>query len=218
MLILFIDTCTERGVVAFANDDSLIFQQELPFGLQNSKYLIPAIHYGLNQLGLKLTEFSFIVTCVGPGSYTGIRVGAAAAKAISYSAPLPIVGMSSLSGFVPFEDGKFASIIDAKQGGVYLLHGERIQGEIHYFSSPQVVTLEQAVHDCSEAKWLVTPVKEGLEKKWKNSTSQKWLERYPDCLLMMSLGKQKFDQGFLSTASSLDLIYLKEWGEGVLVN
>jgi tRNA threonylcarbamoyl adenosine modification protein YeaZ len=214
MLILFIDTCTERGVVAFANDCSLIFQQELPLGLQNSKYLIPTIHAGLNQLSLKLAEFSLIVAAVGHGSYTGIRVGAAAAKAISFSASLPIVGMSSLSGFVPFEDGKFASVIDAKQGGIYLLQGERIQDEIHYFSGPQVVTLEQAVHECSAAKWLVTPVKEGLEKKWKCALHQEWVERYPDPFLMMSLGRQKFDQGIISTASDLNLIYLKEWGEG----
>jgi tRNA threonylcarbamoyladenosine biosynthesis protein TsaB len=214
MLTLLIDTSTERGVVAFAKDGKLIYHFELPIGLQNSKHLIPAIHSGLELLGIALKEFSLIVAGIGPGSYTGIRVGVAAAKAMAYGAAIPLIGVSSLTGFVSQEDGAFAGVIDAKQGGVYVMLGEKKYGKVIHHSLPMVLSIQDAELRCIHVKWLVTPSSEALRFRWKMDSSLcgvEWLERYPETLSMIMCGEEQFKKEKKCALSSLDLLYLKEW-------
>lgn len=214
MLTLLIETSTERGVVAFARDDVLIYQVELPFGLQNSKHLIPAIHAGLESVGLRLKDFSLVAAGVGPGSYTGIRVGAAAAKAIAYGAAIPIVGVSSLVGFVPYEDGTFAGVIDAKQGGVYVVRGEKHCGTVVCTMPPIVSSLQDAELLCNEVRWIVSPNCEPLRLRGMSDPSLNgaaWVERYPDSSLMISWALERANQGSIPSSSNLELLYLKEW-------
>jgi tRNA threonylcarbamoyl adenosine modification protein YeaZ len=213
MLTLLIETSTERGIVAISQDGELIYTKELPPGLQNSTYLMPAIDSGLKELSLAPKQLSLIAAGIGPGSYTGLRVGAAAAKAIAFALSLPIAGICTLAGFIPLEEGPFASLIDAKQGGVYVMMGEKKEGKIVYLSEPAVLQLPETLKLCQAAKWLVTPNAVSLKQKMSADlpVDTVWIERYPDPLQMLRMAEEMAHQGKTSTAANLDLLYLKEW-------
>lgn len=89
----------------------------LPQGLQSSKHLFPAIESGFKQMGWRPEQ---IVVTTGPGSFTGIRVGVAAAKGLAFAQNLPLFGVCSLYGFVdPAQN--HAALIDARVGGAFVL-------------------------------------------------------------------------------------------------
>ncbi len=121
MVALLIDTATERGIVALFDREKLLLSYELPIGLQNSLTLMPTVQKALQEAGLTFQELSLLVAGVGPGSYTGIRVGAVVVKTLSFALQKPLVGVSTLSGLIPAQDGRFAALMDAKIGGIYLL-------------------------------------------------------------------------------------------------
>lgn len=140
---LIIDTSTERSMVLFAQDGKLLFCEELPVGFQSSKYLFTSLQRGLEQLKISIQQLSALAVAVGPGLYTGIRVGVAAAKGIAYARKLPLVGFCNLSCFhLPFE-GRFLSVIDGRSKGFYTLLQEKKNGEVLELESPSLRSLEE---------------------------------------------------------------------------
>ena len=88
--VLLIDTATERGIVSIFDQETQLFHADLPYGLNNSKHLLPKIQEGLLSLGLEPKDLHCIACGTGPGSYTGMRVGAMTAKTLSFALEIPL--------------------------------------------------------------------------------------------------------------------------------
>lgn len=208
MVALLIDTATERGVVALLDREKLLFLAELPVGLQNSQTLMPTVQEVLEQTGFRTDEISLFIAGIGPGSYTGIRVGAVVAKTLSFATNKPLAGVSTLHGLVPTQDGTFAALIDAKIGGLYVLFGERVGGVISYFSEPQLGTLEELGDQIHVVHFCITPQAHKLRQTI--PTKGQWVERAPDAVQMGKLAWEKFAKGEISLDGSLDVLYLRK--------
>ncbi len=213
MLTLLIDTCTERGILAIFKDDEELFSEELPFGLQNSKALLPALDHALKQLNLTTANFNLIAVASGPGSYTGIRVGVATAKALAFAHRHPLVGVSTLFGLIPPEDGHFAALIDAKVGGAYYLLGKRTGTQIEFLSLPDIAPLEQIVNLLQNVDVIVTPVAQTLPDKMRKLNSAKewrWIEKAPEAIQMVKMARQSYQDGQFSTDGQVEILYLRK--------
>jgi len=133
MKVLAIDTATEVLALSAANgaaSGSLAFRN----GLQHSPALAPLIERLLSQLALSAREIELIVCSIGPGSFTGIRIGLATAMGISFATGCPIVGISSLDTLAsPHEnhEGHVFPVIDARKGNFYtaVFHSGRRESE-----------------------------------------------------------------------------------------
>lgn len=175
-LFLVIDTSSETGVVALFNGSELLRERTLPHGLRNSRSLLPTLDTLFHELGLAPQDLSFVAVGVGPGSYTGIRVGAVVAKMIHMTCRIPLVPVISLKGLVPDSDGPFLSVLDARIAGVYALAGSKDHETIAWEGEPQV--LSQIPGDCC---LVVTPHEQIKTKlNWKGNLeikkpSGKWL-------------------------------------------
>lgn len=213
MYSLLIEGATEKGVIAFCEGDKILYQVDLPFGLNNSKNLLLEINQGFNVLGLKPVDLSYIAIGIGPGSYTGIRIVAAVAKTFSYACKIPLVSICSLHAFIPNEDATFASVIDAKISGMYVQKGVKKQGKVIYSSEPRVLALNQANEYLKEVNLLVTPQSLFLQQKldvlfpqahweWKNSS--------PSIIQMVDLACEKYQKKEFSSDSAVSLLYLRK--------
>lgn len=213
MTFLVIETSTERGCVALFKENILIYHCKLPFGLQNSKSLFPEIVKAFTNLSLNPADLKWIAVGVGPGSYTGIRVGAMTAKTFAFALNIPLIGICSLSGFVPDFDGSFASVIDAKIGGVYLQCGNVSQGVVSWLSEPSLCSLENAVEILKDIKTLISPnyglLKQKFESLVKNS-NWNWVESDPFPTAMAKIARHKYDRGEFSSDQQLNLLYLRK--------
>jgi tRNA threonylcarbamoyladenosine biosynthesis protein TsaB len=81
VLILGIETATERVSVAVGGHEGVIGLFEVTKGRRHVETLVPAIEFMLKQAGIDLDEISVVAVDVGPGLFTGMRVGLAGAKA-----------------------------------------------------------------------------------------------------------------------------------------
>ena len=121
MKILAVDTSSKLCSVAILEDTNLIKKLELDNGLTHSETLMPLIKQLLNECELSLNNVDLLVSDIGPGSFTGIRIGVSTCKAFSDSLNIPCVGVSSLEvlAYNIKDDGIICSTIDCKNSNCY---------------------------------------------------------------------------------------------------
>lgn len=207
MWYLLFDTSSERGVVFLFHDKELVFNKELPLGLQNSQFLVPTIEEGLKECKIEVKDLFCIAVGVGPGSYTGVRVSAAVAKALSFAHKIPLVGISALKTFIPKEERCFAAMIDARMGGVYLAIGEKREAKVHFTLDSKVMPLKEVIPLLETVDFLITPWALTLREK----ISREFEEKAPDPYQMLDLALKKLQEHKETLDGSLDLLYLQEW-------
>ena len=122
--ILHLDTTTKKCSVALAQNGKLIIQKELlSEEFSHSEQLHPFIEEVLKESGLKSSSLSAIAISKGPGSYTGLRIGVAAAKGLCFALDLPLIALNTLEIMVqPYEVSPYSFIIpmlDARRMEVY---------------------------------------------------------------------------------------------------
>jgi tRNA threonylcarbamoyladenosine biosynthesis protein TsaB len=143
MITLIIDTSTDRSFVAIAEGTKLLHCEILPQGHLSSRSLLSSIQNGMNHVGISIQAIDRVGVGIGPGAFTGMRVGVATAKGIVFSRQLPLLGFCSLSPFVPQTDGAFVSVIDARMGSAYVLFQEKKGDEIFQKCEPKLVSLNE---------------------------------------------------------------------------
>ena len=138
MKILAVDTSSKLCSVAILEDKNLIKKLELDNGLTHSETLMPLIQQLLNECSLSLNNIDLLVSDVGPGSFTGIRIGVSSCKAFSDSLNIPCVGISSLEvlAYNIQNDGIICSTIDCKNNNCYFALYELNSGNYNVLIEP----------------------------------------------------------------------------------
>jgi tRNA threonylcarbamoyladenosine biosynthesis protein TsaB len=129
------DTATEVLALCASRDESWA-SLCLRRGLQHSPSLLPLVEQLLAQLGIGAADLDLVVCSVGPGSFTGIRIGLATALGISHGRGVPVVGVSTLDAIArswAAHDGDVYPVIDARKGKIYFARfsGGIRHGEYH---------------------------------------------------------------------------------------
>ena len=122
MLILGIETATEQVSVAIGGHEGVLGLFEVTRGRRHAETLVPAIEFLCRQADIEIAEFGAIAVDVGPGLFTGMRVGIATGKAMAQALRIPMIGISSLDLLafpLRHSDRLIASVIDARRGEVF---------------------------------------------------------------------------------------------------
>ncbi len=153
MSILAIDTATQVSSVAVASEEKLAAELTMQARLTHSETLMPHIEQVLQMAGVKKAELDGIAVSIGPGSFTGLRIGLAAAKAMAYVLQKPLVGVSTLATLAahfPVPGVHIVSLLDAQKGNAYreVFHWE--QGRLVSEQPVTVANLKDIVAACGE--------------------------------------------------------------------
>lgn len=202
MLHLFIDTATEKAFLGLAENEKVLEELHLPVGLHNSKLLFSALQELFQRQGKKPKDLGLISCGVGPGSYTGIRVGASAAQAMAYALSIPLVGVCSLEAYRP-ESGEesFAVLLDARIAGFYLLQGKGS-------GVPEAVTLEEAAAKLKSVPRLISPHPEQIRQRIQLMGN--WEEGTPSGRIFAKTAFHLFQSGKAVQNGTLQLLYLRK--------
>lgn len=122
MRVLSIDTSTETASVAILEENKLLCEININHKLQHSVILMEEIDRALTYLKMTIDDIDGFVLSKGPGSFTGLRIGAAVIKGLSQGSGKPFISVSSLESLInniSNPDGIVVSIIDALRDNVY---------------------------------------------------------------------------------------------------
>ncbi|MCJ7656162.1 MAG: tRNA (adenosine(37)-N6)-threonylcarbamoyltransferase complex dimerization subunit type 1 TsaB [Candidatus Atribacteria bacterium] len=123
MKILGIDTSTKFCNLGLIEDEDILIECTIN-GLKkkHSSILVPAIKNLLKTIDLKIEEINGIAVSIGPGSFTGLRIGLSVAKGLCYARSLPLLGIPTLDAMAfPFKEIPYliCPVLESKKDEIY---------------------------------------------------------------------------------------------------
>ena len=131
MRILGLDTSISVASVAISEDGRLVAEDFYPrrgnaegsgAKSNHAEIIVPLVDSVLRRAGIELSDIAGIAVSIGPGSFTGVRIGLSTVKGFAYGTGVPAVGISTLQAMaarVAAFEGRVCPILDARKGEVY---------------------------------------------------------------------------------------------------
>lgn len=167
MKILSVDTSAGYACAALAEDTVLLHETCDLSGRAHSQTLLPMIAQMLSLHGLRPHDLDLCVCSLGPGSYTGIRIGVATVKGLLSGSGIPVVPVSSLEALASgcrFFDGVICPVIDARRDQMYTALFSCKNGELTRMTPDGVLLLSELDRLLKKTGRVVLPVGDGYEK------------------------------------------------------
>jgi len=145
MSVLAIETSTEQFGVAVVDKERVLASYELLAGRPHAVELPQAVTKVLHAADRSLEQLEGIVVDIGPGSFTGLRIGVAFVKALVFRTKTPVVGVPSLdvlAANVPLVSHVICPILDAKQRKVYAALYSALDGQLRKQSDYHLLPIE----------------------------------------------------------------------------
>ena len=157
MKILGIDTSTKIATIAVIDEDKVLGEYTLNQEMSHSENLIPMIKELLNNLYIKIEDIDLYGVAIGPGSFTGLRIGVAAIKSLAHLFQKPIVGVSTLQAMaynLPYNE-IVIPMIDARRDRVYTgIYSWENEG-LKTIKADDVVEMEDLLNRLKDYKSIV---------------------------------------------------------------
>jgi len=122
MIILGIETATMTGGLALMDERKLIAEYTLNMKTTHSSRLMPALDWILKDASLDKRQIEGIAISIGPGSFTGLRIGLATAKGLALGLNIPLIGIGTLDALahnIPYPAYQVCAVLDARKKEVY---------------------------------------------------------------------------------------------------
>jgi tRNA threonylcarbamoyladenosine biosynthesis protein TsaB len=120
--VLAVETSTLTGAVALLAGDSVVADHRLSLAVTHSERLLAAMDHVLTAADWRLADVEALAVAIGPGSFTGLRIGVSTAKSLAFATGIPLVGIPTLDALawsLPYAAHPVCPILDAKKGEVY---------------------------------------------------------------------------------------------------
>ncbi len=150
MLILALETATSAGSVALVDDEKTITGRYFDTGLQHSQHLFVEIEEIFTSVEPALDDVDAIAVSIGPGSFTGLRIGLSAAKGLCLAGDKALVAVSTLEALaarVPFAQHPVCVVLDAHRKEVYTALYDTSEGYPQTLSPPRAVAPEALLQE-----------------------------------------------------------------------
>lgn len=220
--ILAIDTTAKTATASLCENEKLIALTVLNTPNTHSVTLLPMINGLLTGAGLRIKDIDLLATSAGPGSFTGVRIGAAAIKGLAFADKKPCVGVSSLEALalnVTETAGIVCPVMDARRNQLYNAFFKYENGELKRLTEDRVLSAEELKNELAgstEAIYLTGDGSDIAEKALAGMTVKKphealrYHNAYNVALLAYNIFVNATDEekaGF--TAEKLAPVYLR---------
>jgi len=161
--ILAFDTSSERGSVALLEGVTLRAELRSNTSAGHSALLLEAVNFLLGRTGWKLKDLTLIASCAGPGSFTGIRIGAATGLGLAQSLGIPFAGVSGLDVLArraAYLDGRIGVLLDARRSQFYFAEYESKNGRLRRIVKPALINAAEVEHYLLDASWITGDLNE----------------------------------------------------------
>ena len=153
MKILSIDSCTNVATAAILDDEVLVAEFVLNNKITHSTKLLPQIENMMNNAEIKFSDIDVFAVTVGPGSFTGERIGVATAKALAHAVNKPMVAVSALKAMaynLKHTDLLICPIMDARREQVYTATYRWNGDGLEAIKSDRAMALEELLEEIQE--------------------------------------------------------------------
>jgi len=216
MRILAVETATLVGSVALLDAGRVVGQNLVDIALTHSERLMATIDRLLQDCRWQIADLEGLAVSIGPGSFTGLRVGVATVKGLALALGLrvaPVPTLDALACNLPFADAPVCPLLDARKGEVYLSlyrwSGSRMERQWGYLALPPRAAaerLEPPVIVLGDGAAVCLPFLEGLGAGLRVAPAS---HSVPSAAVVGGLGSALLESGHGVAAEVLEPLYLR---------
>ena len=218
MLVLGIETATNTGSVALVREKETISISPPQIVKTHSQSLLKSINDLLTDAKLSIKDVNGVAISIGPGSFTGLRIGLSVAKSIAYSTGCDIIGVSTLKAFAlrhTNHKGLVAPLIDARRNEIYGALFEVLGDAVHRKTNDMICEVSEFIRLIGEP---VTFAGSGA-LKFKNAIVEELREKalfatpdlqFPSAETVAHLGLKKILTGNKDDVKTLTPVYIRK--------
>ncbi len=158
------ETSAKAASVALFDGDKLLAEQYQNTGLTHSQTLLVMAEALLKQCSISADQVDAVAVANGPGSFTGVRIGAAAAKGFAWGAQIPLYGVSTLEAMalgLGIHHGYICPVMDARRSQVYNALFYVSQGQLQRIAPDRAISLEALGQELQELEGPIFLVGDG---------------------------------------------------------
>ncbi len=215
MRILGIEGAANVASVAVVDDDTVVAEYTTDYKKTHSQTLMPMIDQMLSMVDMPVSSIDAIAVSEGPGSYTGLRIAAASAKAMALALDKPLIPVSTLEAMaynILYVDGIICPIMDARASrvynGIYRCVGEN-KGSIEICEEPRIIEIKKLIDELNKKEEHIYLLGDGINAYKENILADLKAEytlAAPSlcksrAALVALLGKKNFDKGLVADDS-----------------
>ncbi len=167
VLVLAIDTSTAQVSVAIGDGGAVLGALQLTGGRRHAEQLAPAIDHLRRELGVDLDHLAVIAVGIGPGLFTGLRVGVTTAKVMAQALRIPVVGIPSLD-LVAYPlrhaDRLIVAVLDARRREVFAARYRPVPGGVQRVSGYEVFVPAELVAELSTEPEPILLAGDGVDR------------------------------------------------------
>ena len=153
MIILAFDSTAKAASVAVCEDEKLLALYNIDNGLTQSELLLPMAENMLKCLNLTFDDIGLLACAVGPGSFTGVRIGVSLVKGIAFGKNIPCVSVSTLDELAENLrglDGIIVPCMDARRAQVYTATYKGENGELTKLTEDRAIAINELANELRE--------------------------------------------------------------------
>jgi len=159
MIVLTGDTSTQYCGISILSDKEVMVELSFQNQATHSRNMIENIDYCLNLCGKTVQDIDLFAAGIGPGNFTGVRIGVSTLKGLAYSTGKPLLGISSLDALayqLKFSERPVCAAIDARRGEVYYAFYYFNDSKLVYKTEEKVAKPEMISKDTDVRGILIT--------------------------------------------------------------
>ena len=209
LTLLGIDTSGKTASVALCTEDKVLAQTTFYTTLTHSQVILPICNDVLENAGMELSNVDGVAVAMGPGSYTGLRIGISAVKAICFAQNKPCIGISTLEGLannVSLHNGIICTVMTARLDLVYCAVFESDGYKVTRLTDDEILPLAELKEKLAAFDGRIVVVGDAADKL----EGQNFIIAPPHLKLQLATGlcSAAFDKE-MSTPDKLDAAYLQ---------
>lgn len=151
--------------VSIVDDSKLLGEITFNYKKQHSTILMPMIDKLLKSLELRVSDVDAVACASGPGSFTGLRIGAATAKGLCHGAGKPIIGVPTLDGLafnMAYSKGIICPVMDALRNNVYTAMYKWQGDSLFKFEDYMAVSIDELIEKLDSYNESITFLGDGI--------------------------------------------------------
>jgi tRNA threonylcarbamoyladenosine biosynthesis protein TsaB len=219
LILLAIDTSTHRAALALSRPGleprAAPPDADLGKAARHGRGLLPAIAGLLAAEGLAVEDLGAIAVGLGPGSYTGLRIGLTAAKTLAYAARKPLVAIDSMEAIArnaPDDASKVVVAVDAQRGDAYLADFARNSpgAPLHRLGPTRIEAVGPWANALDPRTLVLGPALDRLLATWPESARVGTTDQgHPDAARLIPLAREALEAGRFLDPFFVEPIYMR---------